>query len=84
MNKITALGETVEFTPIFIKQLIDAHVDEGSRLKVLYDEYKGEVDILDRDFDDTTLLNEKLPNDFRGEIVDQIMGYLVGQPVMYS
>jgi SPP1 family phage portal protein len=50
----------------------------------LYKEYLGEVPILNRKFADTDKINEKLANDFRGDIVDQGVGYLFGNPISYK
>jgi SPP1 family phage portal protein len=49
----------------------------------LYLEYIGQVPILKRSLP-TKKINEKLVNDFRGDIVDQKVGYLFGNPISYK
>jgi SPP1 family phage portal protein len=50
-----------------------------------YNKYCGEsLPILSRTMPDANKINNKLPHDYRGEIVDQIVGYLFGKPVTYQ
>jgi len=81
--KITVIDE-VEFDGKVVKALIDRVAATATLAKAKYTTYKGAVSILDRKFDDETLKNNKLPNDFRGEIVDSITAYLIGKPITYS
>jgi SPP1 family phage portal protein len=67
-----------------IKHSIQLHSAKRKRMMGLYQSYKGEVPINDREFLDTTKINNKLANDYRGDIVDQIVGYLFGKPVTYQ
>ncbi len=72
-------------TSEFINELIKDHETARDTMIADYQKYRGEsLDILTRSFDDTTKINRKLANDFRGEIVDQIVGYLFGKPVTYT
>jgi SPP1 family phage portal protein len=49
-------------------------------------EYKGEVKIKSRTLEigNEHKINNKIPNDFRGLIVDQAVGYMFGNPVNYK
>ena len=67
-----------------IKDLIKDHIPEKNRTKRLYAEYKGDVEVKNREFDDPNKINNKLPNDYRGDIIDQITGYLFGEPINYD
>ncbi len=51
-----------------------------------WDEYKGEVPIKTRELEigNELKLNNKIANDFRGLIVDQLNGYLFGTPIKYK
>jgi len=52
-------------------------------MEQLYNRYKGEVPILDRKFDDPLKINSKIPNDFRGVIIYNNVGYFTGHPITY-
>ena len=82
--KLTALKDEVVIGEKEVRDLINVFSSEASSLKLSYTKYSGKVPILDRSFKDETLVNNKLPNDFRGEIIDQIIAYLVGKPVTYT
>lgn len=49
-----------------------------------YNRYNGYVPILDRKQINPNKLNNLLSNDFRGEIIDCIKGYLFGSPISYQ
>lgn len=66
-----------------IKDLIETHAAEALELKTYWESYAGEVPINDRSFEDKTLANNKLANDYRGEIVDTKLGYFLGIPISY-
>jgi SPP1 family phage portal protein len=67
------------------KALITAHEDTRNAMIADYQAYCIEgLAILSRTMSDSTKINNKLVNDFRGEIVDQIVGYLFGRPITYS
>jgi SPP1 family phage portal protein len=48
-----------------------------------YKEYSGNVEIQERSFEDPLKINNKLKNDFRGDIVDNIVGYAFGKPIQW-
>jgi SPP1 family phage portal protein len=87
-------GETVrstvqlsvsEVTSDIIKKIIDWHKPHRDKMLGLYNRYKGEeLPIQNRVLPDTQKPNNKLENDYRGYIVDQVVGYLFGKPISYS
>jgi SPP1 family phage portal protein len=71
--------------PFDFKQLITEHEPIRAQMIADYNAYCAEgLKISSRTMPDTSKINNKLINDFRGEIVDQITGYLFGKPVTYS
>lgn len=71
-------------TSEIIKDLIEGHSATKAKMIKLYNSYKGEVPIKKREFEDQTKINNKLANDYRGEIIDEITGYMYGKPISYS
>lgn len=72
-----------EFTSDILKDLINNHLqNDVPRLKQLYRFYKGNHTILERKMADPTKPNNKLVNNFYGQIVDDILGYFLGIPVI--
>lgn len=72
-----------EFTSDILKDLINNHLqNDVPRLKQLYEYYKGNHTILERKMSDPTKPNNKLVNNFYGQIVDDILGYFLGIPVI--
>lgn len=69
---------------LIISDLIKAHRPRALIMQELYEEYKGEVPIKSRVIDDATKCNNKLANDYRGDIIDTITGYLFGLPISYT
>ena len=68
-----------------IQDLIHEHESAKNRQIRDYENYQGdELPIDSRVFDDSTKINRKVANDFRGEIVDQSVGYLFGKEITYS
>jgi len=67
-----------------IKDLIATHNDRHEKMKQLYGEYKGRVPILEKKPAADDGVNNCLPHDFRGEIVDQKTGYSFGNPITYT
>ena len=75
----------VDITPAIISDLIKDHKTAHDRMVEQYNRYTGDDLPIDaRTFDDTTKINRKLANDFRGEIVDQLVGFLFGKPITYT
>lgn len=56
----------------------------SNQMKKDYSSYKGTVPIKNRTIKDSvgSGINNKLANDYRGEIVDQMKGYLLGQSIV--
>ena len=74
-------------TSDIIKDLIKDHCPKRNKMKKLYEWYKAEtsgVPILTREFKDTRKVNNKLNNDFFGEIIDTKVGYFAGKPITYN
>lgn len=72
-----------EFTSDILKDLINSHLqNDVPRLKQLYQQYKGNHAILGRKMPDPTKPNNKLVNNFYGQIVDDVLGYFLGIPVI--
>ncbi|HEX2866537.1 MAG TPA: phage portal protein [Ignavibacteriales bacterium] len=67
-----------------IKDIIQDNLETKKRVSALYNTYKGDALIKSRTFEDTTKVNNKLPQDYPGDIVDQVVGYLWGVPIAYS
>ncbi len=66
-----------------IKDLISDHLPIKQKTQKLYQSYSGDVAIKTRTFDDVNKINSKLPNDYRGDIVDGITGYMFGENISY-
>jgi SPP1 family phage portal protein len=78
--------EDGKVTSTIIQDLIDDHETRHDAMITLYERYKGTSDgvpILTRTFADTTKINNKLANDYMGEIIDVKVGYLMGKPISY-
>jgi SPP1 family phage portal protein len=73
-----------QITSDIVKDLIEKNELKRLALQKLYKEYKGEVNILDRTFIDTTKINKRLPTDYRGVIINSIDGYMYSTPISYD
>ena len=72
-------------TSDIIKQILDWHKPHRDAMLGLYNRYRGEgVPIQKRELPDPKKPNNKILNDYRGYIINQIVGYLWGQPISYS
>jgi SPP1 family phage portal protein len=71
-------------TSQIIKDLIEEHKPLKQKTLKFYKAYTGDVPITSRTFTDVNKINNKLNNDFRGDIVDMIAGYLFGHPIVYK
>lgn len=86
LNAIRANGVTVEL----VQKIIHKHQYNATRNRKLYDRYKTIQDGLPifkrtpRFVDDTNAINNKINNDFFGEIVDFKTGYFAGTAPKYG
>lgn len=67
-----------------VSRVIEDTREARKKMKRNYLEYMGEVEILDRVFENELKINSKIANDFRGEIVNGIVGYMFGKPVVWK
>lgn len=68
-----------------LEKLIIDTKSERDWFKQQYQKYLTlDLPIQKRKFDDSTKVNNKIENPFRTEIVDQVVGYLFGNPIAYS
>jgi SPP1 family phage portal protein len=67
-----------------IKDMISEHQAKRNEILDSYAKYKGNTDIKQRQFTDSNKINNKLSNDFIGDIVDSGVGYFMGQPITYE
>lgn len=76
-------GEMI--TPKYIQYLIEEHSHEASLLKHKHDYYSAKrLEIDHRLFNDPLKINNQLNNDFMGNIIDQVVGYMFGKNIMYG
>lgn len=73
-----------EISHQIISDLIAEHKPIRERMINDYREYAGNVPISEREFKDKKKLNNKLANDYRGEIIDGITGYMFGKPITWK
>jgi len=70
-----------------IKDLLKEHKARHIKMKKLYERYKATengVPIFSRKFLDENKINNKLNNDFFGDIIDTKIGYFAGKPITYN
>jgi len=73
-------------TSKIISDLINDHIFQSQFYKLLYDEYRGKLPIEEKTiaFDpDNNKPNNKMINDYRGEITKQHFSYSFGNPITY-
>jgi len=74
-----------QVTSQIISDLIKEHEPRATKMKAMYDRYKAEeLPIQYREFKDPTKINNKMNNDYRGEIIDTGVGYMYGVPIIYQ
>lgn len=74
-----------EINSSMIQELINAHGEIAGVYLNKYEKYKQEkLAIQERVFEDDTKINNKLANDFRSSIIDQVVGYMFGTPITYG
>jgi SPP1 family phage portal protein len=72
-------------TSEIIQQILDWHRPHREAMLGLYNRYLGSgLPIQSRQLPDPKKPNNKIPNDYRGYIINQVVGYLWGQPISYS
>lgn len=72
-------------TSEIIKDLVEDHSARAAEMKRLYNAYKAEeLSILKRPELDSHQANNKLVNPYRTNIVDQVCGYMFGEPISYE
>jgi SPP1 family phage portal protein len=71
-------------TSMMLNNLITSNISEKMRLQGLWDRYNGEVEIKSRVFADANKVNNKLANNFRGLITNQLTSYVFGNPITYK
>lgn len=68
-----------------IKDLIAENEPTKKRTMELYNAYAGDVNITHRQpLANQKNIDNRLANDFRGDIVDEIVGYMFGNPITYK
>lgn len=79
------LNKGVEINGSLIKMLLDDYRPIASQKKALYDRYTiDNVPVLKRTMPEGTKINNKLNNDFVGEIIDTKVSYILGNPIRYA
>jgi len=64
--------------------LIKDHKERADKMRFMFDEYNGETEIRKRPIrtgDSSHKANNKLPNDYRGIIIDQALAYVFGKSI---
>lgn len=81
MSKVY-MAEANVIDGLVLHEIIEAHYnDKVERYQYLYRLYKGEHDILETVQPDPLKPDNKLVNNYFGEIVDTIVGYFLGNPI---
>ena len=74
-----------QVTSQIITDLIEEHAPTRERMIAAYERYKAErLPIKERRFDDANKVNNRLNNDFVGDVVDTKVGYFAGKPISYQ
>lgn len=74
-----------EVTSRIIKDLIEEHAPQRRKMIAAYQAYKTEkLEIHNRPVLDIDAADNRLVNAYRTEIVDQIVGYMYGNPITYN
>lgn len=78
------IADNTQINSQIISDLIKDHQVYHDLALASYNNYIGtDLPIQSRTFTDPTKVNSRISNDFRGEIVDQITGFMYGKPVNY-
>lgn len=71
-------------TDEILSDIIEEHQPRREKMIRLYERYKGEAPIYSRTMPDYEAVNNRLGNDFFGEIIDTKVGYFLGKPIIYQ
>jgi len=85
IRNLLAISQNI--TSDIIKDLISDHATRHAKMYNLYERYKATtagVPVFSRTFDDKNKVNNKLNNDFFGDIIDTKIGYFAGKPISYG
>lgn len=75
----------INFTGKMIADLIENHKPRRAKMVQLYNNYKGKsLAIMNKEVSETSKANNKIRSNYRGLIVDQKNGYLMGNPINFS
>ncbi|MFB7302607.1 phage portal protein [Heyndrickxia sporothermodurans] len=85
MKRSTIQLEVKGSIPDIIKRVIEWHAPHRDKMIGLFKRYDGEgIPIQSRVIKDPKKPNNKLVHDYRGYIIDQVVGYLFGKPIGYQ
>ncbi|WP_211235571.1 phage portal protein [Fictibacillus gelatini] len=85
MKRSTIQLEVKGSLPAIIKKVLDWHKPHRDKMIGLFNRYDGEgIPIQSRVIKDPKKPNNKLIHDYRGYIIDQVVGYLFGKPIGYQ
>lgn len=84
-NKIVSLINDMsgQITSDILNDLIKSNKEDADKMKKSWNEFSGDVAIKSRTFPDPNKVNNKLANDFRGLITNQLTSYVFGNPIKY-
>lgn len=87
MNRLAGILEQLrandgQVNSQIIRDLLAEHKPKRDKMIRLYRAYKAEeLEIYKRERLDPNAADNRLTNDFRAEIVDQVVGYMTGHPI---
>ena len=85
MRRSTVRMKVTEITDNVINEVIRQHKESNKATKGLYERYNQEgLEIQKREFANPAKPNNKLTHDYRGYIINQVVGYLWGNPIAYQ
>lgn len=78
------LNHNAVLTPEMISAYIEAHQAEQAREQRLFDYYKGDTPIKQRQYTDVSKPCNRVANPYATHLTDTAVGYFVGKPVTYT
>ena len=81
---VDTIATVNNFTSDTLVSLIKSHTSERNRTYGLWERFKGNVPIKKRQSTNYLKVNRKMAHDFRGQIVEQAVGYVFGNPITYT